>query len=265
MTLKEEISCLLDTCWAGREIVYEERTGSTNDRAGELARRGAPEGTLVIADAQDAGRGRRGRIWISPPGAGLFMSVILRPDTEPSRISMVTLAAAMAVREGIRKASGLETLIKWPNDIVAHGKKICGILTEMHMEKGAAAYVVTGIGVNVNAETFPAALSERASSVYLETGRKVSRAEIAAAVCGELEDVYEIFRRTWDLSELRDQYNNWLVSRGRRVRVLASKGSWEGEAEGIDRMGRLLVRRTDGKLERVVSGEVSVRGVYGYV
>ena len=263
--MKEELERLLRTRWAGRRIVYEPRMGSTNDRARELAEQGAPEGTAVIAGAQDAGRGRQGRAWLSPPGTGLFMSVILRPDIDPARIPMITLAAALAVREGIRDVSGLEPLIKWPNDIVSGGKKICGILTEARMKGRTAAYVVTGIGINVNVPGFPPELSEIASSIRLETGKEISLAETAAAVCGRLEEMYETFCRTGDMSALKETYNQLMAGRGCQVRILAPEGAWEGEALGISVLGELLVRRRDGQIAAVTSGEVSVRGMYGYV
>ena len=134
--------------------IYEE-TDSTNIRARKLAEEGAPDGTLVVTDFQNAGRGRRGRMWVSPSGTGIFMSLILRPDILPSSASMLTLVAALAVYDGIKETTGLETVIKWPNDIVAEGKKLCGILTEMSAELEGIHYVVTGIGINANMTEFP--------------------------------------------------------------------------------------------------------------
>ena len=130
-----------------KKIVYYEETDSTNIRARKLAEEGAPDGTLVVTDFQNAGRGRRGRMWVSPSGTGIFMSLILRPDILPSSASMLTLVAALAVYDGIKETTGLETVIKWPNDIVAEGKKLCGILTEMSAELEGIHYVVTGIGI----------------------------------------------------------------------------------------------------------------------
>ena len=138
-----------------KKIVYYEETDSTNIRARKLAEEGAPDGTLVVTDFQNAGRGRRGRMWVSPSGTGIFMSLILRPDILPSSASMLTLVAALAVYDGIKATTGLETVIKWPNDIVAEGKKLCGILTEMSAELEGIHYVVTGIGINANMTEFP--------------------------------------------------------------------------------------------------------------
>ena len=138
-----------------KKIVYYEETDSTNIRARKLAEEGAPDGTLVVTDFQNAGRGRRGRMWVSPSGTGIFMSLILRPDILPSSASMLTLVAALAVYDGIKETTGLETVIKWPNDIVAEGKKLCGILTEMSAELEGIHYVVTGIGINANMTEFP--------------------------------------------------------------------------------------------------------------
>lgn len=248
-----------------KKIVYYDVTDSTNIRAKRLAEEGAPHGTLVVADCQDAGRGRRGRMWVSPTGTGIFMSLILRPDILPSSASMLTLVAALAVSDGIREAAGVETSIKWPNDIVADGKKLCGILTEMSAELEGIHYVVTGIGINTNTKEFPEEVSGVATSLRMITGSDIRRSSVIAAVMKAYEQYYEKFKAQGSLAGLMDVYNEHMVNLGREVNVLDPAGSYMGRALGINEKGELLVEREDGKVNRVVSGEVSVRGIYGYV
>ena len=248
-----------------KKIVYYEETDSTNIRARKLAEEGAPDGTLVVTDFQNAGRGRRGRMWVSPSGTGIFMSLILRPDILPSSASMLTLVAALAVYDGIKETTGLETVIKWPNDIVAEGKKLCGILTEMSAELEGIHYVVTGIGINANMTEFPEEVGEAATSLRILTGGSVRRSRLIAAVMKAYEGYYEKFKSCGSLAGLMDVYNEHMANLGREVKVLDPAGAYTGKALGIDEKGELIVEKADGKVVRVVSGEVSVRGIYGYV
>ena len=261
-----EIASRLRTRWAGRPVISLRETDSTNNEAKRRAEAGACHGTLITAERQSAGRGRRGRSWDSPGGSGIWMSLILKPSFSPARASMLTLAAALAVSEGIRRAAGLETGIKWPNDLVAGGRKLCGILTEMSAEPDYINHVVVGIGINANIRSFPEELAGRATSLLLELGSPVERAAVIAGVLEAFEGFYEEFLKTEDLSLLKDRYERSLVNMGRGVCVLDPKGEWTGTARGIDIYGRLLVE-PDGaqELRAVESGEVSVRGVYGYV
>ena len=193
------------------------------------------------------------------------MSILLRPDCPADRAPMLTLLAALAAEKGIREAEGLEPMIKWPNDLVMNGRKICGILTEMKTTDSHAGYVIVGIGINANLTVFPEELRDKATSLLLESGREADRAEIAAATVNALEKYYERFLREQDLSSVREEYNQNLVNRGRRVHVLDPAGGYEGWCLGITSAGELQVRKDDGSLVSVMSGEVSVRGVYGYV
>ncbi len=249
----------------GNRVVYFEETDSTNTRAKALAEEGAPEGTLVVAEKQNAGKGRRGRGWSSPPGSGIWMSVILRPDMEPSRASMLTLVAALGVSEGISRVTGIMPGIKWPNDLVLSGKKICGILTEMTTELDSIQYVVIGMGINVNTDEFPTEIRDRASSLYLESGRTWKRGSLIGAMAHAMGEYYEEFLKVKDLSLLKEEYEKGLVNLNRRVTVLAREGAWDGICRGIDSQGELLVERENGDVRQVLSGEVSVRGIYGYV
>ena len=261
-----EILSRLHTAWAGHPTVFLEKTDSTNNEAKRRAEAGAAHGTLVVAELQEAGKGRRGRCWTSPGGTGIWMTLLLKPDFSPSQASMLTLVAAMAVADGIGRATGLDAGIKWPNDLVIGGKKVCGILTEMSAEPDYINHVVIGIGINANIEEFPEELSGRATSLFLESGKRVFRAEVIARVWEAFEKYYEEFLKTADLSPLKEVYESRLLNMGQVVCVLDPKGEWKGIARGIDENGRLLVEPENGKrIKTVDSGEVSVRGVYGYV
>ena len=260
----ELLSCL-KTEWAGGRTVYFDATDSTNIQARRLAEAHAPHGTLVVSDRQDGGKGRRGRSWASPSGVGIWMSLILRPEIAPSSASMLTLAAALAVREGIQEETGLSPLIKWPNDLVLNGKKICGILTEMSTELMEIQYVITGIGINVNQREFPPEIRDTATSLSLEAGRSFRRSSLIAAILKAFEKDYTAFLKTGDLSLLLEEYNACLVNRGKEVCILDPSGEYRAVAEGIDENGSLLVTLPDGTRREIISGEVSVRGIYGYV
>ena len=258
---KAEIESLVDTKWAGKNVVYYDEIDSTNNRAKEAGDNGAAHGTLFVADMQVAGKGRRGRVWKSPSGS----SILLRPDLIPTKAPMLTLVMAQSVAEGIQEVTGLETKIKWPNDIVVNGRKICGILTEMSTEIDYINHVVIGVGINVNQDTFPDDIKATASSLKLELGKSVKRSELIAAVMKSFEKCYEIFIETEDLSGLQELYNSMLVNKDREVKVLEPGNEYKAHAIGINQTGELIVRTPDGKEKEIYAGEVSVRGVYGYV
>lgn len=375
-------------------ICFREKVDSTNLWAKQMARAGAPEGTLAFAETQTAGRGRRGRSWASPPGTAIYMSLVLRPAVQPEAASGLTLVMGLSAAQGVQRvldglartaaaearpvcgrgqkaeacergrlaearlacgrgqkaeaceyrhleearptcgrgqsgeesgrgrlaaaigacgrgqneeaigvcgseqapgagaggrrggvqpdgesngltavdgASGerLRAEIKWPNDVVLRGKKICGILTEMSAGPDGIAYVVVGIGINVNNRTFPPELSDRATSLALEADmpgdRSISRSQVRDAVLDAFDKNYKIFLEHGDLSGLMDAYNGVLANRDREVRVLDEREPFGGIARGINAQGELLVEREPGKTEAVRAGEVSVRGICGYV
>ena len=260
-----ELASMLHTQWIGTRLVYFDETDSTNTRARKLAEEGAPHGTLVVADRQTAGKGRRGKSWVSPAGTGIWMSMVLRPSMSPMSASMLTLIAGLAVVRGVKESTGLEAMIKWPNDAVLNGKKICGILTEMSTEVECIRYVIPGIGINVNIDGFPEEIRATATSLKLEAGRNIKRSPVIAAVADSFEYYYDIFMKTSNMSGLKDDYNKALVNKDREVLVLDPRGQYKGRAQGIDDEGSLLVRQEDGNVSAVISGEVSVRGIYGYV
>lgn len=260
-----ELKSVISTRVTGQNLVFLELVDSTNTRAKQLAEAGAPDGTVVVAETQSAAKGRRGRSWMAPAGTGVWFSLLLRPQIEPEHASMMTLVAAMAVEKGIRDTTALAGSIKWPNDVVVDGKKVCGILTEMSADMDCVNHVVVGIGINANICEFPEELKDKATSLYLVSGQVVKRAKLLNAVLLAWEEYYGRYLQTEDLSLLEKEYNEKLAGLGGMVQVLAPKGSYTGISRGINHKGELLVEREDGTVTEVMSGEVSVRGIYGYV
>lgn len=265
-----EIASRLHTKWAGQKLYFFESTGSTNPDAKRFAEEGAPHGTTVVADRQTAGRGRRGRSWESPAGTSIYFTIVIRPTFVPDKASMITLVMALSVAEAIQQATGLDTGIKWPNDIVVNGKKVVGILTEMSMtpEMNEIQFLVAGVGVNVNQESsedFPEEIRKTATSLRIESGRQTDRAALLERILARFETDYETFERTLDLSGLQTRYEARLVGRNAAVRVLDPVGEYTGISRGITDTGELIVERETGETVLVYAGEVSVRGLYGYV
>lgn len=260
-----EIKSLMHTEWVAKEVLYFDTIDSTNTKAQELAEKGYPSGTLVVADKQESGKGRRGRSWVSPSGTGIFMTLMIKPDINPNNASMLTLVAALAVAKAITSVTGEEALIKWPNDIVVNGKKVCGILTEMNAQFDYINHIVVGIGINVHNESFPEEISQMASSLMIEAGgKRFHRAQIIAETMSYFEQYYDTFLKTQDLSALVKEYDELLVNRNKSVRVLDPKEPFDGKAMGITPKGELIVDTWESR-KLVSSGEVSVRGIYGYV
>ena len=259
-----ELESIRATEWAGCEIHYFDSIDSTNTKAKELAEEGHPAGTLVVADQQVSGKGRRGRAWESPHGTGIFMTLLLKPDINPNNASMLTLVAAMATAGAISRVTGENAQIKWPNDIVIDGKKICGILTEMSAQFDYINHIVIGIGINVHNEEFPEEIRETAGSLLLSCGKRFHRADLIEAFLEEFEKYYAVYLETEDMEGLYKEYNLMLVNMGRQVKVLDPKEPFEGKAMGITKKGELIVDTWESR-KLVSSGEVSVRGIYGYV
>lgn len=253
-----------------KDITYEyfESVDSTNDRIKQRAREEQPEGLVISAGTQTAGKGRIGRKWESPTHDSIATSLLLRPqEINLESVPTITVVAAMAVRDALSRLYGLEGQIKWPNDIVLGGKKICGILTEMEMKEGKVWFVVVGIGVNVHNKTFPEEIAFKATSVDLElegTGKQGHRAELTKAIWESFKKYYNIFIETQDMSGLKEEYEKYLANRGQRVRIEAQDNSYEATALGINDKGELVIE-VDGKEEIIRTGEVSVRGIYGYI
>lgn len=247
------------TQWAGQEIVFFEETDSTNRRARLLAQEGAAHGTLVLADSQSAGRGRRGRGWISPAGDGIFMSLLLRPQVHPSQVAKLSLVTALAAANAIVRETGLDARIKWPNDIVISGRKVSGMLLEMTADENAVYDVVAGVGVNVHQKVFDEEIAHTASSLDLLCGRRLSR---AALVCAFLEE----FERAMALDgeAMMADYVARSATLFKPVQVISLAGTFTGVAKAVTESGSLLVEDESGELREVLAADVSVRGIMGY-
>ena len=269
-----------------QHIKYFDETDSTNNQAKLAAEKDAQDGTLFVAECQTGGRGRRGRNWVSPPGSGIWMTLLIRPDIRPDEASMLTIVAAMAVSSAITKVTKYDAKailsdekdisfadnkieqckIKWPNDIVLDKKKICGILTEMSAEPEHVNYVVTGIGINVNTTEFADEIKDMASSIFVQTGVRIKRSHVVAQFAHDFTEYFNRFIKTQDLSLLVDDYNKMLINAGKTVRIEERGDAYTAEAYGIDNEGRLIVKVDDtGEEKKIIAGEVSVRGLYGYV
>ena len=263
----EAVRALITPRTVGREVLCFDTLDSTNNYAKQAAQNGAENGLVVIANQQTGGRGRCGRTFLSPPDRGLYLTALLRPDIAPADALPITALAAVAACRAVEKVCPLQSGIKWTNDLVLGNRKLAGILTEMGVEgeSGALQYIVIGIGINVNqtAEDFPPELAEVGTSLHIALGKPVSRTALAAALIGELDGMYD--RLGGDLTAELAEYRRRCVTLGRRVRILGSGMERTAEALDVDEAFGLIVRREDGTLETVRSGEVSVRGLYGYV
>ena len=258
-----ELGPRLTGCW--RRIEWHAEVDSTQRVARELARDGAPEGTVVIAEAQSAGRGRLGRTWHSPPGTNLYCSILLRPAVSPAVVPQVALAAGLGVAEAI-ETLGLAPLLKWPNDILLDGKKAVGILTEMEAEVERVHLVILGIGVNLNGGTddFPPYLQDKATSLAIAAGRRIDRVDFAARLLVAVEDVYARFIAT-GFAGLREAWERRAALTGFLVTVGGAGvagGEVEGRVTGIDDDGALRLMDGAGAGHRIVAGEVTIRGGY---
>lgn len=250
--------------WAGETLIYKETTDSTNADAARMAAQ-LPNGAIIWAGSQSAGRGRRGRIWISKAGENLYFSLLLKPEFAPDRASMLTLVMALAAVKGIEMIYNCEPQIKWPNDIVVNGRKVCGILTEMQAAGGAIEHVIIGVGINVDQTEFSGEGLEFAGSLFKETGKSVEHMELLAEVLYQFEQLYEGFLREGSLGFMLKDYESRLANLGKEVQVLDPKGAYRGTALGMNDKGELLVKKQNGTIEAVYAGEVSVRGLFGYV
>jgi BirA family biotin operon repressor/biotin-[acetyl-CoA-carboxylase] ligase len=242
----------------GRAVISYRKVDSTNDSAYALAKNGIAEGTVIVAEEQTRGKGRHGRSWESPPGRGIYMSCVLRPKMAPNEIAKVTLVAAVAMAKAIRAFTGLPALIKWPNDILVNGRKVCGILTEMKAEQDSIDFIILGIGVNVN--TPASALPKGASSLKEEISRRskgegISRVEFMKTVLESLDEEYSRLSAR-GFKPIIDQWRSMSALPGSKIKVVLPNRTIEGEAHDIDPDGSLVVRLDSGTLEKVSSGDV---------
>jgi BirA family biotin operon repressor/biotin-[acetyl-CoA-carboxylase] ligase len=256
-SLESPISNLsISTRLIARRVIYHERVGSTNDVAKQLAEDGEPEGTLVIADAQTAGRGRLGRTWCAPPHSSLLMSLILRPALAPHQSARVTMAVALGASDAIRAETGLAARLKWPNDILVNAKKCAGILAESGIVGEQLEYVIVGLGLNVNfAAASIANIPRDATTIADELGREFPRAQLAGAILAQIEHYYLRLRAG---ENLRALWVARLATLGQRVRAQTDSEIIEAVAENVDDDGALIVRRADGTRARLLAGDVTL-------
>lgn len=256
----EDINRELTGHLVGSKIICLSETGSTNADAFRLAQEGAAEGSVVLAETQNSGKGRLGRVWASPKGVNIYASIILRPKVKPYEAAQLTFLSAVAVARAVECLTPLKPEIKWPNDVLLSGKKIAGLLNEMNSETDGVNFVILGIGVNLNMaqEQFPADLRHPATSLMIELGRPVPRNDFVAVLLRELDCLYEDFKQH-GFAPVREEWQRRCNAKERQIQVSDSGTvTLTGKFVGIDTDGALLVRRDDGELERVISGDVRV-------
>lgn len=246
----------------GKNIVYHAVTPSTNLLAKALASDGSPEGMVVVADSQSGGRGRMGRVWLSPPGSNLYLSLILRPGVPSIRVPQLTLLVAVAIHRALCDvAPELQFMIKWPNDILVNGKKLCGVLCEMQSEPDMTHFVVVGIGINVNQSEFPPELHGMATSLFLETLRSFSRPKLLAAVLNHFEPLYDRWLLQDDLAFTLSYLEEHSLLQSNEVTIDQLNRSLSGTVKGISCGGELILERADGQTILVSSGEAHLRKI----
>lgn len=261
----EEIELDLNTEYMGRHIYYFDTIDSTNIKAKEIALQEL-EGTVVISEEQTNGVGRLGREWISPKQKGIWMSIILKPELEPMMASKLALVGAASVNRALQDM-GIKSGIKWPNDIVIDGKKICGILTEMSCELNIINYIVMGIGINVNLDLqdIPDELKTKATSLKIVEKKQLNRKLLLASVLYYFEEFYNEFKDDGNISQVLKVCKEDSVVLGKEIRIIRGKEIKEGRALDLNNEGQLIVQFDNGTVENIFSGEVSVRGIEGYI
>ncbi len=250
--------------WQGNLYCFD-TINSTNTRAKEQAVQGAPHGTVLIADSQTGGRGRMGRSFHSPAGSGIYLSMLLRPSCPAKDLMHLTCAVAVAAADGIQAATGLRPGIKWTNDLVVGQKKLGGILTELTLDSnGNVDYAIIGIGINCSqtTEDFPADIQQIATSLHLCTGKSIDRSFVAAQLLIALQKMSENLH---DPAATLIRYRSDCITIGKEISLVRGDEIRHGRALDVDEAGALVVEFPDGHTQAVQSGEVSVRGMYGYV
>jgi len=252
-----EIKPFLKTKWVGKKIHYFQTLDSTNSQAYQLALNGAEEGEVVVAESQERGKGRLGRHWFSPPFLNLYLSVILRPNISPHQASLITLMAAVATADAIRKFSGLLPLIKWPNDILLGGRKVAGLLNEIQSEMDQIHFVILGIGINLNMDEkmFSKEIESIATSLKIEMGQTISRKNFLQSLLQELENWYTIFTKQGSVMIL-EAWRDRAQLKGRQIKVTSFGEILIGVAVDVDSDGALILEMADGKRKRVVAGDI---------
>lgn len=257
----------IDSKCIGHKVYHFDTIDSTNRMAKKLASEGAKEGTVIIAEEQTGGRGRRGKQWISPKGSGIWMSIILRPDIELAEAMKITQVVAAAVATAIEKVTKFQVGIKWPNDIIMDKKKVCGILTEMSAEVDCVNFIIVGIGINVNTEDkdFPEDIEKIATSIKSCTSEKVFRKDLVKEILNEFEELYVDFIENKNIKKSIEICKKYSVTLGKEVRIIKRGEEMFAKAIDLSEDGQLIIENKSGKIETVLSGEVSVRGLVDYV
>lgn len=252
-----EVSSVLETGFIGKELHFHDEVGSTNAEAFELARNGAAEGTVVMAEGQTGGKGRLGRKWESPPGLNVYLSVILRPPIPPEEAHWLTFVAAVAASEAVSKHCPARPTVKWPNDILINGRKAAGILLEMGSEPERVHFVVMGIGVNVNMTRamFPEHIRNTATSLREEAGAEVDRAAFASRLLSSVELWYKVYLSEGSVPIL-SEWKRYFGFEGKEVRAVSFGSTVKGVCLGVDDTGALLIREPGGSVKRIVAGDV---------
>ena len=266
--MKQRILSKLSSDYPWKEhFHWLEETGSTNDLLKEMARKGAPHGTVVIADRQTGGHGRMGRSFLSPGGVGIYCSMLLRPRCSPGELMHLTCATAVAMCEAVEKATGFRPGIKWTNDLVFQRRKLGGILTELGLSaKGSVDYAIIGIGINCCQQEadFPPEIRDIAGSLSMVTGTEIDRSAVAAAMMEALFRMDQILLA--EKAEILNRYRHDCITVGQEISLLrVGEEVRHGRAVDVDQEGALVVEFSDGHREAVNSGEVSIRGMYGYL
>ena len=241
----------------GKRVFHFFKTDSTNRVALELGHAGAPEGAVVLAEEQTAGRGRAGRKWHSERAAGIYATLLLRPKLAPVQAPLLTMMAGLSAHTAVQALTGLEVDLKWPNDLLIRGKKVGGILTEMHAEPGQIRFVIVGIGLNVNQEKFPGELANTATSLRVEAGKAQSRMELLVRLLREFEGDYNRFVHEGVASVVARFESISSYAKGKRVRVTNGTESYAGTTAGLGPEGLLQVQRDDGRMMTVIAGDVA--------
>jgi BirA family biotin operon repressor/biotin-[acetyl-CoA-carboxylase] ligase len=254
----DDIRARIHTRIIGSEVLVFDQTASTNDVVAHMARSRANEGLVVFAESQTKGRGRHGRVWASPRGKGLWFSILLRPKLKPSATPRLTVMASVAVARAIRKTSGLAARIKWPNDLTINGKKVAGILSELHAEDDEVLAAILGVGININCgtEDFPSNVANIATSLQLETGMAQDRAALAAEVLQALDECYASAQMNFDV--IVAEWARLSTTLGKQLIVTMGARRIDGHAQALDADGALLLRRDNGQIERILGADVAV-------
>lgn len=262
----DEIKCKLHTNCIGKNFFYFDSIDSTNMKAKKLAEKGEPHGTVVVSEEQTIGRGRLGRDWISPKYKGIWLSIILRPETDPTNVPKITQIAAAAVITALNELK-IDVYVKWPNDIIINHKKVCGILTEMSGELNRVNYVIVGIGINVNLDKddFNNEILNKASSLKIETGSPVDRKLLLGTLINKFEKLYVEFEKDAAVKSSIDICKEHSAVLGRDIKIISGKKEYFAKAIDIGENGELVVKYPDGSIKDIISGEISIRALNGYI